>query len=52
MAHALTLVRLDVRDLALVGANGQILFSAGGSAAAMAPVIAVVAPSAIAVDPP
>ena len=29
--------QLDVRDLALLGAGGQILFSAGGSAAAMAP---------------
>ena len=29
--------QLDVRDLALLGANGQILISAGGSSAAMAP---------------
>ena len=29
--------QLDVRDLALLGANGQILISAGGAAAAMAP---------------
>ncbi len=29
--------QLDVRDLALIGANGQILISAGGAAAAMAP---------------
>jgi nitrogen fixation/metabolism regulation signal transduction histidine kinase len=29
--------QLDVRDLALVGANGQILISAGGGADAMAP---------------
>ena len=29
--------QLDVRDLALLGAGGQILFSAGGSAAAIAP---------------
>ena len=29
--------QLDVRDLALIGANGQILISAGGGAAAMAP---------------
>jgi nitrogen fixation/metabolism regulation signal transduction histidine kinase len=29
--------QLDVRDLALLGANGQILISAGGSADAMAP---------------
>jgi len=29
--------QLDVRDLALLGANGQILISAGGGAAAMAP---------------
>ena len=29
--------QLDVRDLALIGANGQILISAGGSAGAMAP---------------
>ena len=29
--------QLDVRDLALVGGNGQILISAGGSADAMAP---------------
>ena len=38
---ALTLERLreqlDLRDLALVGANGQILIGAGGSAAALAP---------------
>ena len=29
--------QLDVRDLALLGANGQILISAGGAAAAMTP---------------
>jgi nitrogen fixation/metabolism regulation signal transduction histidine kinase len=29
--------QLDVRDLALLGANGQVLISAGGGAAAMAP---------------